>query len=304
MFPIVEKVMEAKGRKIHVFPCHVNRASQLGHPCLRYLVYCRTTWQERQLHDARTEAIFEGGRAIEEMALRELQEAGFVVTEQQRPFEYKELQITGHVDCRLRNSDGRALPCEIKGLNHYDWMALNSVQDMMNSRKVWIQQYPAQIQLYLLMANEDEGLFYLKDKLTFEPKVIWAKLDYDYAESLLKKAEAVNAHVTEGTLPERVEYQDELCARCSFNHLCGQGRVFGPELEIEDNPVLLEMLEQRAANAEARKLYEEADKTVKKIVEGRPNLLVGDWHITGKLTKRKGYSVPESEYWKVTIGKK
>lgn len=45
------------------------------------------------------------------------------------------------------------------------------------------------------------GAFYIKDKLTFAPKVIWVELDYDYAEALCQKLERVNAHVKAGISP-------------------------------------------------------------------------------------------------------
>jgi len=44
---IVDRILESK--KPQLYPVHSNRASELGHECLRYLVYNRTRWQEKAL---------------------------------------------------------------------------------------------------------------------------------------------------------------------------------------------------------------------------------------------------------------
>ncbi len=291
---IVAAVYEAKRRSIRLYPQRTNRASECGHPCERYLVLARTRWQERVLHGPELELIFEGGRMIEEMALAQLREAGFEVTEQQRAFEWPALQLTGHLDCILRVG-GEAYPVEIKGLSHYTWQSVNSVEDMLRSTQVWMRRYPAQLTMYLLNSGRERGLFYLVSKQTYAPKVIWVDLDYDYAESICQKLERVNAHVAAGTLPDPVE-DYTCCQDCGFLHIC-LPEVKGQALEISDEPRLIELLERREALAPAKAEYEAVDKELKKLIEGREKLVAGDWLITGRWVERKGYTVPDSRYW-------
>ena len=58
------------------------------------------------------------------------------------------------------------------------------------------------------------------------------------------------------------------------------------------------------------KEYDDVDGQIKKIVEGKEKLLVGDWFITGKWVNKKSYNVPSeikeqylelSQYWKKQI---
>ena len=66
---IVEKVLESKEREIKQWPVNSNRASQLGHECVRYHVYERTRWQEKSLHGVGLQMVFDMGREIEEIVL-------------------------------------------------------------------------------------------------------------------------------------------------------------------------------------------------------------------------------------------
>ncbi|KKL85844.1 hypothetical protein LCGC14_1950700, partial [marine sediment metagenome] len=195
-FDIITPVYEQKKKRIKLYPQHVNRASQAGHPCERYLVFCRTKWEERLLHDVGLEFIFEGGNMIEKMAERELEDAGFTIIEQQKPFAWKEFELTGHLDFKILNN-GETYPVEVKGLNMFDFDKLDCIEDFFRSKKVWIKGYPAQLALYMLMDNKQLGVFYIKRTPGFRPKAIWLHLDYTFAEDILKKLERINKHVKE-----------------------------------------------------------------------------------------------------------
>jgi CRISPR/Cas system-associated exonuclease Cas4 (RecB family) len=297
---LVSAVYEAKRRQIRAYPQKSNRASECGHPCERYLVLSRTRWQEKVLHGPDLEFIFQGGRMIEDMARAELRDAGLEITEQQRAFEWPVLQLTGHLDCMVR-IDGGVYPLEVKGLAHHSWQQINSVQDMLNSPRTWMRKYPAQLTMYLLSANAERGLFYIKSKQSYAPKVIWLDLDYAYAETICKKLERVNAHVAAGTLPEAIDEPD-VCEDCGFLAIC-LPEVKGRALEIVDNPRLIELLERREALAAARTEYETVDKELKDALKDREKLLVGDWLITGKEVQRRGYTVADSSYWQSKIAR-
>jgi len=287
MFSVVEKVYEAYQNDIRTSPCRSNRASQLGHPCERCLVYWRTRWEKARLITPQTKMIFEAGNMIESLAKFELERAGFKITNQQRDFEDKKNQITGHVDFFLSSNGKDAVPCEVKGINHFSFMAINTTEDMLKSKQVWMRKYPAQLQLYLYLASIEEGLFYFKDKQTMQPKEIWMKLDYEFAESLLKKAERINKHVEDQTLPDRVS-DLSVCEYCEFNHIClppttSSSVDFMLNHEREEWEQNLQRWDQLKPTA---KEFQDMDKQIKAFFKEKPDTIVGDFMIKHKETEK------------------
>jgi len=301
---IVEKVYEHKRSQIKQYPVRSNWASQLGHPCTKYLVLNRTRWQEKTLHDERLQMLFDVGNDAEERVLRDLREAGIIVVENQRPFEWPEYQISGKLDAKIL-IDKIAYPIEIKSMSPFAYDKVNSVQDMLNSRYAYMRSYPGQLILYLLMDNKEKGFFILKNKTTGAMKEIPVDLDYDIGESLLKKAEAINTHVSNKTLPDPIEYDENICSDCGYNHICLPERI-GKEVEIIDNEELEGLLQRYEELKPASKEYDEVDKRISEIVNGREKLLVGNYFISGSWRKTTKYNVPsevksqyaeESKYW-------
>lgn len=308
MISVVDKVIQAKVKKIKAYPCHTNRASELGHPCDRYLYYCRMNWSDRALHSADLQFIFDQGKAIEAEAVRELEEAGFIIMEQRRPFEWKQYQITGTLDLKIAEAAAeiagrvdKAYPTEIKGLQHHDWVKLDCIEDFLISKKQWIKKYPAQLTLYMLMDNSPEGLFYIKSKSNFKPKEIWITLDYTFAEELVQKAERVNAAVAKKAIPDRIPYDDEVCGRCSFAHICLTAGDFGKGATFMDSDELLGWLKRREELDPLRKEFKEVDENIKEMVKEIETVIIGPYVITGKWHERKEYKVEATKYWSVKI---
>lgn len=302
---IIQRVLEAKEREIRVSPCLSNRASELGHSCERYLVYCRTRNELRKKPSVDLQFIFDAGNAVEQAATEELKKAGFKIIQQQRDYEWKKFNITGHLDFKIsipENGD-KAYPVEVKSLNQFDWEKINTLKDMFESKKYWIKKWPAQLTLYLLLSEEEWGLFYLKNKQSYRPKAIWMELDLEYGESLLKKAERINNHVAEGTLPERISGENGVCDSCDFLHLCMPDRSYGEGLQIVDDERLLELLNQREELKTFVDEYYEIDKQVKTMVEGKNGIVISPWLIEGKYVDRAGYTVKPSRYWNPKITK-
>lgn len=300
---ILDRIYEGKKKYIKVYPVHKLRASEIGHPCERYLVYSILNWQDREPHTPELQMIFEGGNLIENMAIKDLEDAGFKVyrPEPDKAIYDAFIDVTGHIDVRVDFGDGRVYTGEIKGLNHIDFDRVNSVEGMLRSKKPWLQKYPAQLMTYLYIKGEERGFFYLKDKLTFRPKIIWVDLDYDYMDGILKKAERVKKHVAERTLPDRVE-DIELCEHCPFKHIC-LPEMARKEMEFIDDQELEQLLELREKLKEAYDEYQQIDKEIKRLIGGREKLIVGNFMITGKWVERKGYTVPDSRYMQYKIAR-
>lgn len=307
---LVEAILEAKRKKARVYPVHSNRASELGHPCLRYLYYLRTRWEEKEPPSPELMLRFDMGRAIEQVVLDDLKEAGFEVVEQQRAFEWRDYQITGHIDGKLL-VNGTAYPLEIKGFSSNVFQRVNSLKDMLASPYAYMRKYPAQMMLYLLLDNKERGVMLIKDKNGCGYKEIWVDLDYEYAESLLKKAEAVNKAVEAGEPPERMEYEDSVCSYCDFQHICL------PEVKREPLPMpnraemqeLDEMLSRWWELKALAKEFSELDSALKRKLEGK-RLAFGNWYIDGKWVETKRYEIPpevkaryavQAKYWRRKI---
>jgi len=281
-----------------VYPCHSNRASSLGSPCLRQLVYERTRWRERRMPSPELQAIFEKGRMEEEHAVAQLRLAGVDVTEQQRPFEDKATQITGHIEGTLSFGDTSYL-FEIKGLHPYQWGRMNEWRDFLK-HPIYCR-YPAQGQLYLYLAEQTEMIFIIVDKGTGAMKIFPMEIDYDYCEELLQKAEAINKHVAAGTLPECREWDEKICGMyCDFFHIC-QPDMQGSGMNIMDNEVLEGNLERRSELAAAHREYVDVDKAVSKVIKGVKDAIVGRFVLDGKWVDRKGFDVKPSTSWRKAI---
>ena len=304
---IVEKVLESKQREIRQSPVHSNRASQLGHECLRFHVFERTRWSEKVLHDVRLQAIFDLGKEIEEIVLKELREAGFQIHEGQRAFSWDAYKITGSIDGMLI-LDGEAVPLEIKSASPHAFDSINSVEDIRRHKYPYMRRYLAQVTIYCLLTNKERAVIVFKNKVTGQLKEIWVPLDYDLGETLLKRAEAINAHVAAGTVPDPISYDEMLCGDCPYGHICLPEHI-GTEVEIDDGE-LAGMLDRLDQLKEAKKEFEEIDDQVKKIVEGREKILAGSWMVLGRWLERKSYEIPMdvkaqyekiNPYWKRNI---
>jgi len=287
---IVEKIVEMKQKKIRLHPTHVNRASEIGHPCLRYLVFKRTRWAEATLHDVALQFVFDEGGIQERAVLRDMEEAGLTIIEQQRDYHWPQFQLSAHLDGKLLlTADGETLeapPIEIKSMSPFVWMKVNSLEDLKTSKMTHLQKYPAQLNVYNLLSNSHRGFMILKNKSTGQLKEIEVPLDYEYAESLLKKCETINTHVKNGTTPDPIPWSENTCGRCQFAHIC-LPEAKREAIDLTDDPELEVKLKRRAELDPLRKEYEEIDEEVKGLLKERPKVLCGDFLITGRFQDRK-----------------
>jgi len=306
---LVEKIMEAKQAKARVYPVHTNRASKLGHPCLRYLVYERTRWMDKKVPSADLILRFEIGEEYEKQAIRDLQEAGFVVIEQQKDFFWKEYNITGHIDGKILVGT-KAYPIEIKSMSPAVFSKINTLDDMKKAKWAYLRQYPAQMILYLLLDEKEQGVMLLKDKSSGAYKEIWVQLDYDFGEELIKKAEQINNHVANNTLPDRIN-DDSICANCEYEHICVP-EIRREELNIIDDTEMAELLQKYWELKPIAKEFEEIDKLISEKVKELDKAVVGDFLITGTWRETTRYKVPKDiqaqyavkeRYWVKKISK-
>jgi CRISPR/Cas system-associated exonuclease Cas4 (RecB family) len=282
----VEKTVLARIKRI---PCKSNRASSVGYfvpslnGCLRRGVLERTHWQEKEMPDIRLQMIFDEGYREERTVLRMLDDAGITVNEQQSCGEWEKYNITWHLDGVILD-DGNAIPIEIKSMAPHIYDAINTLEDF--HKKPWTRSYLAQIQLYLLGKNVEKGIFILKNKSTGRIKTVEVKLDYALAEECIKVCEAINKHVADGTMPERIK-DVEVCRDCPMKTSCAPGMNFGAELKIADDPMFEQRLDRffelKPNELECKDVYELIKDRIKATAKGQPvKLMVGKYMVEGK----------------------
>ncbi len=285
---------EQTERRIKSWPHPNNRASEAGHPCVRFLVLARTDNDKKVLHDVGLQRIFDEGNLHEDAMLREMADAGLRIVEQQRTFEWSKFQLAGRVDGLLA-VDGDRLPLEIKSSSPNVFRAIVDMtpSDMLTSKYSWIRKYPAQLLLYMLMQGVPTGVMIFKNKTTGEKCQKLFILDgpmLEYAELILKKLEAVNAHIAAGTKPEAKFIDD--CKGCGFaKTACFVGRDYGPGIDIMTDPKIEEKLARREELKSSRDEFEELDKEIKEQFKGK-TAVVGAWMIESKECQRKNYDIP------------
>jgi hypothetical protein len=176
------------------------------------------------------------------------------------------------------------------------WDRVQTLEDLEHARQPWLRKYVAQLQVYLLLAGEERGLFVLLNKSSGALRVLEMPLDYAYAEGLLRKAERVRDAVRSGVAPERVIADH--CERCPFAHVCLPDRKAGEGVGVIDSAELVALLDRRAALAEAAAEFKEADEAVKDMLPAKAGELVaGDWIIKTSERVRQPYTVKGGSYF-------
>lgn len=282
---IIEKLEELKKSRIKMWPVRSNRASEIGHPCIRYLVFMRTRWEERPLHGVKLQGIFDMGNILESATIREMMDAGLQVIEQQRGFEWKQYEITGHIDCKILE-DGYAAPTEIKSASQFSFDKINSINDLVYGKYLYLRKYPTQLNTYLLMDEKEWGLFLFRNKTTGEYKEIRMNLDYDLGEQTLKKCEAVNNHVDEETVPDCIPYDDMICGQCGFLQIC-LPEIKRDALEFTVDPEMESKIDRWFELKDSKSEYASLDKYIKETFREKEKIVVGNYLITGSFTTDK-----------------
>jgi len=299
MFDLAGAIKNKHGKDIKNYPCDNNRASNLGHACTRYLVYSRLNWQEKILPEVEKIQLFRLGKTLEDQARRDIDGSeidGQIVriVETEVMYEYKEKErilCRGKIDGKLEVGRER-YPIEIKSMQGYQWAKMDSAEDFLYADKFWLRKYLAQLTMYLLMTNSQYGMLFLVNKANGQYKNIWVELNYEFAETIVKQAQKVNEFVDKKEYPERIEYTNDVCGRCDFSHLCLPDVKNAPGMQIIDNEELEKDLVRREELKPLKSEYDKLDKQVKEIVEGKNNLIVGDYMITSKLISK---TIPAKE---------
>lgn len=295
---MVRALRESTKKKIKIYPCHTNRASSLGHPCLRHLVYNRTHWSEVEAHSPELQDIFSDGHLHEKQIIMDLYEAGVEIYEQQMSLGedpiLKEANISAHLDFCLREEDGSSVPVDVKTASQYSYDSINSYEDMVNSEKVWVACYPSQLQLYCLAKNAPYGYFLYKNKNNARKKQIKMDLDYSFAEDLIQKGHDIERHLKNKTTPDRIKYNPNICDGCKHKITCNPEIPENMSLYWMDRPQFLEKVRRWDEIEETGKEYNKLNKEIKDVLKGtgRIKIVLGEFLLQCRLGQN------DSQTWK------
>jgi hypothetical protein len=295
--PNIVAALDAQtARRIKQYPHPSNRASEAGHPCVRFLVLSRIATNLKALHDIGLQRIFDEGNVHEAAIMRELEDAGVKVIEQQRSYEWRKFQLSGRIDAKI-SINGSFVPLEIKSCSPNIFPAVRDMapNEMVNSKYPWVRKYPAQLLTYMLMEGSETGIMLFKNKTTGEKCQKLFILDSDmmaYAETILKKLEVVNEWVGRNDAPPAERIPD--CEGCGFAKTsCFVGQDYGPGFELMMDSAEVEVkLERRETLAPAAREYDELDEEIKAQFKGK-SAIVGSFKIESKGYESTTYNIPK-----------
>ncbi len=300
---ISDKVSDFVRSEITVYPVEHLRASNIGHPCERYLYLLIRHWEEQKPHDEGLQNIYDLGNSIEAYTIQKLKDSGLeVVTPTQRSWRVENPLITGREDVRIKDpEDGQLYPAEIKGLSPFEWEKLNSVEDFYSSKKYYVRGYPAQLLVYCWKFEKEKGFFVLTNKLTGQLKIIEVPFDWDRADALLKKGERIYAALADKsgkTVPEGCG-DITVCESCGLRHLCTAAHE-RPDTEIDDGE-LEALIDRKEALAGSYREYNEVNDEIKRVVGAREQVLAGPYLVQVKVIERKEHVVAARSERRITI---
>jgi CRISPR/Cas system-associated exonuclease Cas4 (RecB family) len=297
---IAGKISAFVQSEIKVYPCEHLRASNIGHPCERYLYLLIKHWEEVKPHDEGLQNIFDFGNSVEAYTIQKLKDAGLeVITPTQRSWKVLNPLITGREDIRIKDPEtGQLYPAEIKGLSPMEWERLNGIDDFYTSKRYYVRGYPAQLMVYCWKFEKEIGFFVLTNKLTGEIKIIDVPFDWQRADALLKKGERIYKALETDTPPDSCD-DISVCESCGLRHIC-TAAIDRAEMEIDDGE-LEAAIDRKNELSPAYREYQEIGERIKRIVGEREKVLAGQYVVMTKVIDKKGFAVEPRQERRITI---
>lgn len=297
---IIAKRAERYSRDTQPYARSQPTSSDLG-DCLRETVLGITNWRDKPPFSVELVQRFRRGSKLEDIAIAELQELGYKVRVDRRPFEMRDTKgrivLRGIIDGFLELDNRQVFPLECKSLNPNVWSRIDT-QDDFDSYS-FFRKYPRQLQSYLLAENLHEG-FWLLDDCLGHWKLIPCHLDFDRAEKLLSHAEKAVDHITNGTLPD-YHSDPAYCLKCwAWKRICTPPFFTASEgMKAVNDPELADKIARRAELDAAATEYDKLDKEIKEVLCGamKPmdSWIIGDYLVTAEEKTRRMKAQPAKE---------
>lgn len=287
-----------------------NYASELPHPCKKFLVHSRLDWKERQIIDLGGRWRIEEGNDKEWAVRKWLGDIGFQVKQTERKFntndpgleQYKRLKISCRIDGLVEPkrklpepfSKLAEFPIEIKSIGPHYWGSTRTVEDLKRHSKFWIQKIPSQLNTYLILGGWPGGLLVL---VTFgkKPRILPMLADEDLWLKNSKMALSVNEYVEKGKYPPPMPFDVTVCGMCDFNHICSPLKPTDSTISLGDKDKFeLDLyLEEKERNEHFKRMHAELIGTKDK--PGKyfgQSAFIEDIEIKTRSHMKKSYKVP------------
>jgi len=228
------------------------------------------------------EKIFRIGREWERPNVRWLQDADIKVREVgDKRFHWKEYNIVGYMDADIvipEIDPDLRIPLEHKTVSPDGFRAIKKCKEngipLTQAKQIWVRKYPGQIMIYDLFKEVDVGAWFFFEKSSGD--FLWwlSMLDYEYAETLIKRAERCEENVAKNFIPEPVT--KEICNRCDFAFTyCFPDKDYGPGFVFLTNQEAADYLDQRDAVLEPHQKFTPLDKLIKGHFKGQNVVIEG-----------------------------
>lgn len=297
---------EQRSRAADPRSAYHNWISSAGDVCDRRLVLQRIHGEEAAPPSEFLQLLFKRGNIAERtIARQQMIDAGYEFYEPQsfKIVENGEILWSGRTDGSVRDPgkgpDAPVVPWEAKMLNTHVWKSINKLEDMLLHKSAYIRGLPAQLMLYIYSKGGNErGVFHLMDSETWAPKFIDLEINYGYVQALLDRGKMVNQMVATKTLPEPIDWADDVCGRCRFLNICmpDQIRTMGG-LQLWELPGMEErLLERESLALQIKPLkdeFEEVDNYIKHVFRAAEGsqFAVGQFLVVKSERNVKGYEV-------------
>ena len=257
-----------------------NYASGLS-ACTRQMVYAHTAWDQKEPFGVDGVAHMEDGNHEERLLIQEILADGFQVVEEQVKLDDDRYFVTGKIDCKIL-WQGRRIPTEIKRLSPYAFDQIETWEDF--KRSEFDLKKLRQLTLYLMLHNEEAGLFILSNGIGGR-KYIPVPLDYELGEAILKSLDITNAALKSGVLPDRIPYHSKICGHCPFKRTCLPDMNFGEGAVMGDDELKAAVETYLALKPQASQ-FEQVKKAIAVTVKEKPLVVAGNAIITGEWKER------------------
>jgi len=172
--------------------------SEAGHKCNRFLWYAHHAAPQIP-PDGRVLRLFRLGELIEDQAISDLRDAGFILHSQQKEVKIEDGDITllGHIDGIIEGLKESAKPhlLECKSANEKSFKALRK-----SGYEAWNEKYKAQIHIYMTLLKLDRCLVWVENKNDSSIYTERINVNKDFA---VKTLERVFKSIRQDDPPER-----------------------------------------------------------------------------------------------------
>lgn len=282
--------------------------------CERQGVYEFTHYKDKSPFTWELHALFGAGNINEDAYKVQLRELGFKLVEDGAPLSDDmrlKYNIGGYLDWRIQ-WEGSKFVFEAKMMNQHVFDSIDGLTaDILKSGEItpdmiergvasmkkfiWTRKYLRQLYVYELGTHEEVAIFALTDGRG-RWKFVIVPIDYEEAERILKIAERIKGHVESQTLPDRIQFDPQVCGKCAFLNICIPDIEQDAKLKIIDNKQLSDLLEVRDAHLESWRKVEKIDKAIKAFFENVKDgvFTIGNWIVQRKAENRTNYDIPDA----------